>query len=172
MKKILVLAALIFVSLICSAQDPDYGLRTYASPYVHYSHGGVGMSVEMYFEDDLSTAFMTCASMGLYYSPVLDVACGTHFSYGVKYVGIRHMYAVFDLRPIVKLNGIGHQVYGDYLTFGVTSGVGIGGYMDIGQSSLLYAELKLCTDIIIYSEFGNKGGSYLYMGLGYRHRIL
>lgn len=157
----------------CYAQlHNDEPLRAYVNPHFYSSFGYYGFGLDLDFEDQISEKMFLKTDMGFYFAPTSNHICGTSFAIALKYQFTPYLFALFDMQPNMRLQGHGHQVYGDYLTFYIRSGVGVGSNVNFNEYHQVYMQVQVCGDIVLLDEMHSYNGSvYLMVGIGYRYKF-
>lgn len=156
----------------CYAQtDDDEFLRCYFTPRLYTCVGYYnGFGLDLDFEDKIVDGLYLNVNTGLYYSPASYHMVGTEFAIALKYQFTPYLFALFDMQPNMRLQGISHQVNGDYMTFYVRSGLGVGANWDISREHQVYIEAKGCTDIVLLDEtHQHNEGIYVIFCVGYKY---
>lgn len=174
MRRIVLFLSLVFMlpGVGLSQVEEDEPLKAYLKPHFYTSVNYYGFGLDLDFEHQIAERMYLKTDLGVYFAPISNHVFGTSFSIALKYRFNEYLFALFDMQPNMRLQGIEHQINGDYLTFYIRNGIGVGTNIDFGEYHQVYMEAKLCGDVVLYDELHVYHGSvYLMVGVGYRYKF-
>ena len=182
MKKIITLLfSLIIFGSVCSQERDIDNMEVHVSTHMAQSFyelvdepvnmfdACVGLKYIRMFNDDM---FMT-VRWGLLYTayPVREYRTAWGIGFG-GYI-YKNLYGMVDFYPHAYVRGVGHQVYGDYLTVNGNFRFGCGDEFYLTKHSKLFIEIYFEHYLTIYTKLDSENISNSFFGIsfGYSYRI-